>query len=150
MSEVNRGQADVIQSLVSLLNSNQSLLGLPTVRFDELSTSKDSACLTVTETPTAERVADVTGTALRGSLTLTLIYRVMSNNIGNKDLDYISVLDKSYEFIRQRYAFVENPNFFIDNVTEKSGGTLEHVYSGGIKDFCVKFVVSYQRCITLF
>lgn len=150
MSEVNRGQADVIQNIVNLLNSNQNILSLPNVKFDELSTTKDSACIAVTETPAKEQIADVTGTALRGTITLSLIYRVMSNSIGKKDLDYMASLDKAFEFLRQRYMTIESPNFFIDNISEKTGGNLDHVYSGGIKDFSCKFIVSYQRSITLF
>lgn len=148
MSNLNNGQTDVIRGIISFLNDNATLLELPVVKFDELSTSKDSMCLTTTKDMLPqEKVADVTGTALRGTLYLSLTYRVMSSKVGMKDLDYAKVLDNAYEYLRQNYKSIEDEFFFIDNITQKSGGVLETVYSGGVKDFNSVFIVTYERSV---
>lgn len=148
MSNLNNGQTDVIRGIISFLNDNATLLELPVVKFDELSTSKDSMCLTTTkDILPQEKVADVTGTAFRGTLYLSLTYRVMSSKVGMKDLDYAKVLDNAYEYLRQNYKSIEDEFFFIDNISQKSGGVLETVYSGGVKDFNSVFIVTYERSV---
>ena len=148
MSNLNNGQTDVISGIVDFLNQNSELLNLPVVKFDELSTSKDSMCLTTTkDMQPQEKVADVTGTAFRGTIYLSLTYRVMSSKVGMKDLDYAKVLDNAFEYLRQNYKSIEGEFFFIDNLTQKSGGVLETVYSGGVKDFNCTFIVAYERSV---
>lgn len=146
MSNLNRGQVNVIRGILSFLNANKSELNIPNIKFDELSTSKDSMCLATTEGSTPiETIADVTGTAFRGKLELNLIYRVMLSRDGSKDLDYIGVVDNVLDYLKKNYKSIEDNFFFIDNLTEKSRCTLETVYSGGVKDFKGIFVVSYER-----
>jgi hypothetical protein len=146
MSNLNKGQVSVIRGILSFLNTHRNELGIPSIKFDELSTSKDSMCLATTEGSTpVETVADVTGTAFRGKVELNLIYRVMLSRDGTKDLDYIGVVDSILDYLKKNYKSIEDEFFFIDNLTEKSRCTLETVYSGGVKDFKGIFVVNYER-----
>lgn len=148
MSNLNKGQVNVIRGILSFLNTNKSELGIPSIKFDELSTSKDSMCLATTEGSTpVESIADVTGTAFRGKIELNLIYRVMLSRDGSKDLDYIGVVDSILDYLKKNYKSIEDSFFFIDNLTEKSRCTLETVYSGGVKDFKCVFIVNYERSV---
>lgn len=148
MSNLNKGQVNVIRGILSFLNTNSHYLGIPTIKFDELSTSKDSMCLATTEGSTpVETIADVTGTAYKGKIELNLIYRVMLSRDGAKDLDYIGVVDNVLDYLKKNYKSIEDNFFFIDNLTEKSRCTLETVYSGGVKDFKCVFVVNYERSV---
>ena len=148
MSNLNKGQINVIRGILSFLNTNKAELGIPNIKFDELSTSKDSMCLATTEGSTpVETIADVTGTAYKGKLELNLIYRVMLSRDGSKDLDYIGVVDNILDYLKRNYKSIEDNFFFIDNLTEKSRCTLETVYSGGVKDFKCVFVVNYERSV---
>lgn len=146
MSNLNKGQVNVIRGILSFLNTHKDELGIPNIKFDELSTSKDSMCLATTEGSTpVEAIADVTGTAYKGKIELNLIYRVMLSRDGSKDLDYIGVVDSILDYLKRNYKSIEDEFFFIDNLTEKSRCTLETVYSGGVKDFKCVFVVNYER-----
>lgn len=148
MSNLSKGQANVIRGILSFLNTNRQYLGIPNIKFDELSTSKDSMCLATTEGSTpVENIADVTGTAFRGKIELNLIYRVMLSRDGSNDLNYIGVVDSILDYLKKNYKSIEDNFFFIDNLTEKSRCTLETVYSGGVKDFKCVFVVNYERSV---
>ena len=144
---LNDGQVNVINDIVNLVNifikSNKNI---PKCVFDELSTTKDSLCLTTTSDSNAiEKMADVTGLFLTGTLRLKIMYRVMSLTTGNDDLKYIGILDSIYQYIQSCYKTTQFNNFYIEKVTQISGAKLEAVYPGGVKDFSGIFEIQYER-----
>lgn len=143
---LSKGQADVIKSIVDYINTNYKNATIPKVLFDELSTSKDSICITTAEDTTpSEKMADVCGGWLRGVVDISLTYRKMLLDKGNKDLEVIKQLDDIYDFIRKNYKSIETDDCFIEQVTQKSGAKLDAVYQGGVKDFKGIISIVYER-----
>lgn len=146
---LNNGQTEVIKGLIDFINANYQFKGKYKLEFDKLQSTKDSICLTTIEQSNPiERVADVTGTALAGSVTLSIRYRVMHIEKSDDELSAIEVVDDLYNFIRSHYREVKNEKFFIDGITQVSGGVLNTVYSGGVKDFNGSFILQYERQVS--
>ena len=143
---LNKGQSMVVNALIDYINDNYQFEGKYRLAFDELQTSKNSICLTTSsETAPYEKIADVTGTAYTGTVTLAIVYRVMKTEKGIQDLEHIGVVDSLYDFIKANYKSVKSEDFFIDKITQNSGGKLDATYSGGIKDFRGIFTLNYER-----
>ncbi len=145
---LNSGQTKVLQGIKDLMNNNATSLKIPTVMFDELSTQRDSICITTApESQLFERVADVTGTAFRGEIHVSLTYRVMLDKSGNNDLKYIDLLEGVYQFLYNSYDTIGDETFFIGDIRQERGALLDTVYQSGVKDFNLLFVVYYERSV---
>jgi hypothetical protein len=76
---------------------------------------------------------------------LSIIYRVMLNSRGSSDLEYTSIIDDIYKFLKKTFRKLKSEDYFLYSVTLVSGAVLDTVYSGGVKDFNNKFKVIYER-----
>lgn len=138
-------QADIIKSVIDYLNTEYPK-SIPKISFDELSTSKDSICITTSEdSKPIEKVADVTGKWLSGVVNISIVYRAMLVTNGLNDLSYIKVIDDIYNFVKSNYKSIKNNDFYIDSVSQVSGGLLDVIYQGGVKDFKGIVKLSYER-----
>lgn len=143
---LNSGQTLVINSLIDYINSNYKFPGKYKLLFDELFTNKDSICITtVTDSTPNEKLADVTGGYVVGTIRLSIVFRMMKSSSGIQDLDAISIVDSLYSYIKSVYKSVNSDIFYIDKVSQISGAKLDTVYPGGVKDFRGIFELSYER-----
>lgn len=143
---LNNGQSFILRSLLDYLNDNYTFEGSYKLKFDELSTSKDSICLTTSGDSTpVEKVSDVTGRYLSGTIRIAIVYRMMKASTGSQDLDAISIIDSLFSFIRSSYKLLMSDKFYITNVSQISGGKLDTAYATGVKDFRGIFELSYER-----
>lgn len=150
---LNNSQAAIIKDIVDYINTNikdTDDLKLPELKVDELSVRNDSICITTTgDTVPTEKLADVTGLYVTGSLTLSVVYRKMLVNKGNDDLKITNELDTIIDFISQRknYKNILNDdlNYFVSKITVKQMSRLDKVFDGGVKDFKGIIVVEYER-----
>lgn len=148
--ELNNGQSKVINMVLSYINEyvreNEDDVVFPRVLFDELSTTKDSMCLsTVDDSKAREVIADVTGMFISGVIQLKLTYRIMSSTKGNDDLKYIGVVDYIYRMLLSKSREIEATGMYVEKISQISGAKLEAVYSGGVKDFSGSFEIKYER-----
>jgi hypothetical protein len=141
-----RGKDDIISIITSYINENYNENEIPKIKFNELSVQKDSMCIAISkDSKPTERVADVTGKWLRGEMELSIIYRVMLNSRGSSDLEYTSIIDDIYKFLKKTFRKLKSEDYFLYSITLVSGAVLDTVYSGGVKDFNNKFKVIYER-----
>lgn len=139
-------QSKIITDLIDYINKSYNARDIPNIVFDELSVKKDSICIsTYQDSSPVEKVSDVIGSYVTGTLTLNIVYRVMSITSGNSDLDFIAIVDDIYNFIMSNYKLLQGDNYYIDKVSQISGAKLDTVYSGGVKDFRGIFEISYER-----
>lgn len=142
----NKYQSLIVEKIRDYLNSNKTVLGIPKIAIDELSTQRDSISMGIESGEgSIERIADCTGTAYAGVLRISFVYRVMQSVSGNDDLTYITLLDNLYNFLRMNYKSVSINNAFIDSVSQNQGAVLSQVYQGGVKDYKTMINVTYER-----
>lgn len=142
----NKYQSLIVEKIRDYLNSNKTVLGIPKIAIDELSTQRDSISMGIESGEgSIERIADCTGTAYAGVLRISFVYRVMQSVSGNDDLTYITLLDNLYNFLRLNYKSVSINNAFIDSVSQNQGAVLSQVYQGGVKDYKTMVNVTYER-----
>ena len=146
---LNNGQSKVIEDIIAYINDNiktDTKTFYPLFTFNELSTTKDSCCLTTSENKKPEeKNADVTGLFKAGVVTLDVIYRVLEVEDGIDDLIYINKLDGFIDWLRSKQKELKSSTYFVDNVVLISNGSLDKIYSGGIKDFKATFQINYER-----
>lgn len=142
----NKYQSLIVEKIRDYLNANKTVLGIPKIAIDELSTQRDSISMGIESGEgSIERIADCTGTAYAGVLRISFVYRVMQSVSGNDDLTYITLLDNLYNFLRMNYKSVSINNAFIDSVSQNQGAVLSQVYQGGVKDYKTMVNVTYER-----
>lgn len=142
----NKYQSLIVEKIRDYLNANKTVLGIPKIAIDELSTQRDSISMGIESGEgSIERIADCTGTAYAGVLRISFVYRVMQSVSGNDDLTYITLLDNLYNFLRINYKSVSINNAFIDSVSQNQGAVLSQVYQGGVKDYKTMVNVTYER-----
>lgn len=142
----NKYQSLIVEKIRDYLNANKTVLGIPKIAIDELSTQRDSISMGIESGEgSIERIADCTGTAYAGVLRISFVYRVMQSVSGNDDLTYITLLDNLYNFLRMNYKSVSIDNAFIDSISQNQGAVLSQVYQGGVKDYKTMVNVTYER-----
>lgn len=142
----NKYQSLIVEKIRDYLNANKTVLGIPKIAIDELSTQRDSISMGIESGEgSIERIADCTGTAYAGVLRISFVYRVMQSVNGNDDLTYITLLDNLYNFLRMNYKSISINNAFIDSVSQNQGAVLSQVYQGGVKDYKTMVNVTYER-----
>ena len=142
----NKYQSLIVEKIRDYLNANKTVLGIPKIAIDELSTQRDSISMGIESGEgSIERIADCTGTAYAGVLRISFVYRVMQSVSGNDDLTYTTLLDNLYNFLRMHYKSVSINNAFIDSVSQNQGAVLSQVYQGGVKDYKTMVNVTYER-----
>lgn len=142
----NKYQSLIVEKIRDYLNANKTVLGIPKIAIDELSTQRDSISMGIESGEgSIERIADCTGTAYAGVLRISFVYRVMQSVSGNDDLTYITLLDNLYNFLRMNYKSISINNAFIDSVSQNQGAVLSQVYQGGVKDYKTMVNVTYER-----
>lgn len=139
------GQAKVIKALVDYVNKNYKFKGKYKLAFDELSTSRDSICVTTTGDSIPYERPDVTGTYMSGTVDLAIVLRRMKTSSSETDLDCISEVDDLYKYIKSIYKEINSNTFFVDWVSLVSGAKLDVAYAGGIKDYRGIFTLTYER-----
>lgn len=141
-------QSLVLKGIRDALNSARSVLEIPKVMVDELSTEKDSISVGIEAgTNSIEKLADCTGTAMAGTIAVSVVYRVMQLAVGIEDLTYTTLLDNCYNYLRTNYKSISGTNWFIDSVSQTEGAVLSSVYQGGTKDFKTVIVINYERSL---
>lgn len=141
-------QSLVLKGIRDALNSARVSLEIPKVSIDELSTQKDSISVGIeTGSGSQERVADCTGTAYSGTLRVSLVYRAMQSVSGMDDIEYATLLDNCYQYLRTNYKSISGSTWFIDGITQPEGAVLSQVYQGGVKDFKTIILVEYERSV---
>lgn len=139
------GQAKVIKALVDYVNKHYKFKGRYRLTFDELSTSRDSICVTTTGDSIPYEKPDVTGTYVSGTVDLAIVLRRMKTSSSETDLDCISEVDDLYKYIKSIYKEINSNTFFVDWVSLVSGAKLDVAYAGGIKDYRGIFTLTYER-----
>lgn len=139
------GQAKVIKALVDYVNKHYKFKGKYKLAFDELSTSRDSICVTTTGDSIPYEKPDVTGTYVSGTVDLAIVLRRMKTSSSETDLDCISEVDDLYKYIKSIYKEINSNTFFVDWVSLVSGAKLDVAYAGGIKDYRGIFTLTYER-----
>lgn len=142
---LSEGQAKVIKALVDYVNQHYRFEGKYKLAFDELSTSRDSICITTTGDSVPYEKPDVTGTYMHGTVDLAIVLRRMKTNSSDSDLECISEVDNLYKYIKSIYKEIDSNTFFIDWVALISGAKLDVAYAGGIKDYRGIFTLTYER-----
>lgn len=141
-------QSVVLKGIRDALNSVKATLEIPKVSVDELSTQKDSISVGIeTGEGSKERIADCTGTAYSGTLRVSLVYRAMQSVSGMDDLNYMTLLDNCYQYLRANYKSISGTGWFLDGITQPEGAVLSQVYQGGVKDFKTIILVEYERSV---
>lgn len=136
---------DVTELLVELLNAQD--IGMKCM-FDELDTKQTSLCIsTAGDNKSTESVADVCfGNWLKGTMTADIIYRIVSSSISARDEhEAIKYLDSLYDKLKRVYNTLAISGFYFTGIQLLNGARLGTTYTGGIKDFTLKFAVSYER-----
>ena len=143
---VSNDKSQIIKDLIDYINNNFTTTDIPRVKFDELSTTKDSICFTNSEDETStEYPSDPTGEWVHGVVTINITYRTICISEGNKDLSYLAVLDKIINYIKSIYKNIGDDTYFIDKVTIVSSSKLSTIYSGGVKDYSGVIKLDYER-----
>lgn len=144
-SEVSKG--DLIEFIRSLINENIDM----TCKFDELDVKRDSLCISsAVDNTTVEKMADMTGNWMAGTMSLDLIYRIVSkSNSGGDDIESINFTDSVFDVVRKKLTKLNIDGAYFTSVKLVSGAKLTTTYPGGIKDFTCSFLVSYERKVVV-
>lgn len=143
------GPSSLIKDLISYLRENYTFPTDVKLDFNMLNTGKTCMCLALNEdNKVIEKVADVTGTAMSGTIILDVVYRTMALTNGLSDLDMTEVIDSLIDFIKLNYR--ENvgvTGFFVESIKCDSRGVLSKVYQGGVRDYKGIFTLKYERMV---
>lgn len=141
--------SSIVKDLISYLRDNYTFPTGVKLDFNMLNTSKSCMCLALNNDNTiTEKVSDVTGLYVTGTIVFDVVYRTMALTNGTSDLDATEVIDNLIDFIKLNYKQNVGVNgFFVEKITCNSSGVLSRVYQGGVRDYKGIFTLTYERMV---
>lgn len=139
-------QADVLESIMSLLNENVLKNSTYKLKFSSLEVTSDSLCLAYPQSVSnPEQASDCTGSWVSCTMRLVLIRRVMQTDSFDDESVVFNQLKELLGYLKLHYKELADENFYIDSVSELSSPHIDTVYSGGAKDYSSEFSIYYER-----
>ena len=136
---------DVIDLIISFVNSNYNFKNNLRLNYDELKLDKDSIMITNQSNDTGSEKRDITGLFADGAIDVAIYYRIMNNDSGNDDLKSIKLINDLVNFIELNYKQIKNDSIYLSKISNISSATLASQYDNNVKDFCGKFRINYFR-----